>query len=77
YACKWHTDQTHCSDITIGACWDSDRLDLGRVGLIPDSRYLNTILAKEIADYGSIFPWFHLCENLLDDPMNHHMKYSS
>ncbi len=45
-ACREHT---HCrlhDSITIGACWDSDRLDLGRVGTRPHPHYLNTDEAK-------------------------------
>ena len=60
YACTWHTHQTFHEDPTIGTCWDADRLDLGRVGMIPDSQYLNTAFAKEIADYGSMYPWRHM-----------------
>ena len=33
-------------------CWDADRLDLGRVGIIPDSKYLFNAEAKRIADHG-------------------------
>jgi uncharacterized protein len=31
---------------TIATCWDADRLDIGRVGLIVDERYLFTRAAK-------------------------------
>ena len=34
---------------TIATCWDADRLDIGRVGLRVDSRYLFTETAKDIA----------------------------
>jgi uncharacterized protein len=57
YACTWHTDQNHHPDPTIGTCWDADRLDLGRVGVIPDPDFLNTDFAKEIARAGSIVPY--------------------
>lgn len=57
FACTWHTDRDHHEDSTIGTCWDADRLDLGRVGIIPSAKYMNTAFAKEIADYGSIYPW--------------------
>lgn len=30
----------------VQVCWDSDRLDLGRVGTIPDPQYLCTEVAK-------------------------------
>ena len=32
--------------LAIQICWDADRLDLGRVGKIPDRRYLCTEAAK-------------------------------
>lgn len=33
----------------VQICWDSDRLDLGRVGIIPDPQYLCTEAAKDPA----------------------------
>lgn len=35
------------SDPTIGACWDADRLDLGRVGVKPIASLLSTKAARE------------------------------
>jgi hypothetical protein len=29
------------NDVDISTCWDADRLDLGRIGLIPDIEKLN------------------------------------
>ena len=49
-ACKGHTDGTRPECITINTCWDADRLDLGRVGIAPDSSYLHNEEAKRIAD---------------------------
>jgi uncharacterized protein len=46
-ACCYHTDGHTDNDITVQTCWDADRLDLGRVGIAPDPRYLCTIAAKE------------------------------
>ena len=37
-ACARHTDGLVEGDITIQTCWDSDRLDLGRVGMVPAPR---------------------------------------
>ena len=45
FACRFHTGGMSC-DATIGTCWDADRLDLYRVGMIPDRKYLNTNPAK-------------------------------
>ncbi len=45
-ACAGHTDQRTHSDVTIQTCWDADRLDIGRVGIVPEPEYLNTEVAK-------------------------------
>ncbi|HEX8371847.1 MAG TPA: hypothetical protein VF585_03635 [Chthoniobacterales bacterium] len=42
YACVWHTDGEHHDNPTIATCWDADRLDLGRVGVIPDPQFMST-----------------------------------
>ena len=49
YACEWHTDQQTTDDITTAACWDADRLDIGRVGYKLDYRFMNSKPAQEIA----------------------------
>ncbi len=36
-------------DITVQTCWDADRLDLGRVGITPNPRWLCTACAKDPA----------------------------
>ncbi len=45
-ACAGHTEGTTEAEITIQTCWDADRLDLGRVGTMPDPRRLCTAAAK-------------------------------
>jgi uncharacterized protein len=57
YACVWHTDGLHHEDPTIGTCWDADRLDLGRVSIIPHPKFMSTAFGREIAAYGSLQPW--------------------
>jgi uncharacterized protein len=47
YACRHHTDGLRRGDPTVLTCWDADRLDLGRVGIRPDPRYLCTDAAKD------------------------------
>ena len=48
YACRHHSDRNAKSDdVTIQTCWDADRLDLYRVGEIPDPKYLYTAVAKK------------------------------
>lgn len=41
-ACAGHTDGLTSVDPTIGACWDADRLDLPRVGIMPDAALMST-----------------------------------
>lgn len=55
YACIWHTDQDRSDDPTIGTCWDADRLDLGRVGVIPAAGFMSTEFGRQVADAGSFF----------------------
>lgn len=47
-ACRYHNDGQVSTDPTIGACWDADRLDLPRVGITPDPKYLSTATAKKL-----------------------------
>jgi len=35
-------------DVTIQTCWDADRLDLGRVGIVPSDKYLSKVGAQFI-----------------------------
>ncbi|MCW0218423.1 MAG: hypothetical protein OJI67_08895, partial [Prosthecobacter sp.] len=70
HACVWHTDARHHEDPTISTCWDADRLDLGRVGMIPRSSYMSTEFGKGIADYGVIHPWVHLAEPFMAADLN-------
>ena len=60
YACTWHTDGLHHKDPTIGTCWDADRLDLGRVGIVPSPKFMSTKFGKEIAAAGSIDPFLKI-----------------
>lgn len=57
HACAWHTEEPSNEDPTIGTCFDADRLDLGRVGIIPDAEYMSTEFGREIARCGSILPF--------------------
>lgn len=45
-ACRDHTDEVTHDDVTVQTCWDADRLDLGRVGMTPDPKYLSTDVAR-------------------------------
>lgn len=48
-ACEGHSGGGTAGDVTVVTCWDADRLDLGRVGIRPDARYLCTPPAKRQA----------------------------
>ncbi len=45
-ACELHTKTLDHENITVQACFDSDRLDLGRVGHYPNADRLCTLMAK-------------------------------
>ena len=45
-ACAGHTHERTNPNVTIQTCWDADRLDLGRVGIIPHPSRLCTGAAK-------------------------------
>ncbi len=47
-ACSVHTALHHSADATIGTCLDADRLDLGRVGIVPDPRFMSTAFGREL-----------------------------
>jgi len=46
-AIEGHSHGEVDADPIVQVCWDSDRLDLGRVGIMPDPRYLCTPHAKK------------------------------
>jgi uncharacterized protein len=50
-ACRLHTDGHTTGHRTLLACWDADRLDLGRVGITPDPARLCTQAARDL------LPW--------------------
>lgn len=50
-ACRLHTDGHTAGDPTHLACWDADRLDLGRVGITPKPERLCTDAAR------ILIPW--------------------
>jgi len=41
YAMTHHSGGEVSADTTIQTCWDSDRLDLGRVGIFPSPKFLS------------------------------------
>lgn len=51
-ACARHADGTVDVDVTVGTCWDADRLDLWRVLVVPEDKYLCTDAAKDVLMQG-------------------------
>lgn len=52
-ACRLHTQGLTTGDPTLVACWDADRLDLGRVGITPLPHRLCTDAAR------GLLKWAH------------------
>jgi uncharacterized protein len=50
YAMQQHSGGEVSTNATIQTCWDSDRLDLGRVGIIPSPKFMSADGA-EFIDY--------------------------
>ncbi len=46
-ACAYHVDGRTEGDVTVRTCWDADRLDICRVGLQINPKYLCTEAARE------------------------------
>ena len=47
HACRDHSNGLIEADVTIQTCWDADRLDLGRVDIVPQASRLCTAHARE------------------------------
>lgn len=54
-ACALHTEGRKDDSVTVLTCWDADRLDLGRVGIMPNPKYLGTKAARDFA----MIDWAH------------------
>jgi uncharacterized protein len=50
-ACRLHTNGLTTAEPTLQACWDADRLDLGRVGITPLRERLCSDAARELLDW--------------------------
>jgi len=48
-AIRLHTSGLTTNEPTIGTCWDSDRLDIGRVGMTPSTKFMSTSAGKDMA----------------------------
>jgi uncharacterized protein len=52
-ACRIHNGGDVQTEPTLSVCLDADRLDLGRIGIIPDPDRLSTSTARRIAKQGN------------------------
>lgn len=50
-ACRLHTDGLTDGDPTLLTCWDADRLDLGRVGILPAAHRLGTEAGRGLIEW--------------------------
>ena len=68
-ACARHTDGLTEADITIQTCWDADRLDLGRVGTMPEPTKLCTPAARKsnILEWADCRATFEVVPDLVKD----------
>lgn len=57
-ACRLHTSIRCTGNPTIDACFDADRLDLGRVNITPNPEKMATEKGKELAREGK--EWYKL-----------------
>ena len=48
-ACEGHHQGETTDGITVGTCWDADRLDLPRVGITPAAEFMSTDAGKRRA----------------------------
>jgi len=56
FAILGHSNGHVAQDVTIQTCWDADRLDLGRVGIVPDPRFLSIEAIQLIGEATQRFP---------------------
>lgn len=68
-ACAGHTHERTHPDRTIQTCWDSDRLDLGRVGMTPHPDRLCTDAAKsyDMISWANGRACFHVVPSFVKD----------
>jgi len=60
-ACELHTTTWRTEDATVNACFDADRLDLGRVGITPNPDKMATVQGRIIAE--------KIAENYLEEDL--------
>ncbi len=77
-ACAEHVDTDRSDEPTIGLCWDSDRLNLWRVGIRPLPKYLSTAVARKPENIerfrdlgGAQLSWRELWESAIEHTHSH------
>ena len=58
-ACELHTIEHRTGDITIDTCFDADRMDLLRVGIIPDPKRMATKRGAELVADSYYEKYYH------------------
>jgi uncharacterized protein len=78
-ACAGHTHERTHPDITIQACWDADRLDLGRVGITPHPSRLCTEFAKrpEVLKWADGRACFRVVPRFVEDEWGIDLQHSA
>lgn len=54
-ACRYHTTKARTNDMTVNVCFDADRLDLLRVGILPDPKKMATPQGAAFAEHYNDF----------------------
>lgn len=52
-----HSEGRLRADLTVQVCWDADRLDLGRVGVMPAAERLCTAAARDPLYIRRAYAW--------------------
>ena len=55
-ACAGHTGGRNPFNDTVACCWEADRLDLRRVGIVPDLQWFYSDAAIEMVSKDDYFP---------------------
>lgn len=63
-ACRIHTSDSCCEDLTANICLDSDRLDLDRVGILPDPEHMASNFGAQYAKEHRQWYVERICERI-------------
>jgi uncharacterized protein len=71
HAMAHHSNGAVDTDPTVQTCWDADRLDLGRVGIMPAARHRSLEAATHIE---SAYSWSRQPKGLLGDELGYELS---